>query len=231
MYNVQVPVEIRPSAAFECHQLIDRIKDKVPCDNISLVAHIDIKDSMDCFRHLVKNLSGYDGWTAEDTWQEEIIYEFKNSDGEDVKCVTPSGKGSSFTEFGTQFLESKVDELTSLRISGIPHVDAVVSCVKRQEIAQSDSVICVLPNRVEIHYRKTFYLSFWKYTLFKCWSGATLVAVQDQILHNVPPYHRVSITCVNAAQYFEKHQVNYIAISLLLKISSLFLNRRTILLK
>ena len=236
MMNVQVPEFLEKSAVYKSFCFVNKLKSAIELDSsgsMHVFSRVSIGQDMDMFRRIVRALTAFDGWSASDTWKEEIVY-FYERDGNEVVCVSDNDslKGVKLSSSACPERNKVVEpvaRMDDIVAPGSPEAQIEIVCEKRKE-CQTEAIY-VLPRRVEIRCQRTFFLPFWKFTVMKYWESSTLVSVQQKMIKNESPSHAVVVECIRLRSYLEKHHDSYVAVSLLLKISSVFLHQRRIQLK
>lgn len=239
MMNVQVPSFLEKAAVYKSFCFVSKLKSQImdaptsETDSIHLFARIHMNQEMDMFRRVVKALTSFDGWSASDTWKEEVVY-FYDREGKEVMCVSDNDslKGVKLSSAACPERNKMVvpiSQMEDIAAPGEPATRIEIVCERRCQC--ESGALYVLPKRVQIRYKRTFFLPFWKFTVVKYWENNTLVNVQQMVLQNTKPLHTVVVECIRLKPYLDKHHDNYVAVSLLLKISSVFLHQRRVQLK
>ena len=244
MANVVVPHFIDKDAVFEMSKFIQHVRDYMEenrylrangqlelespekkCVHVS--ARVILSDnSLSTFQNLVQLLSSYTKWQRVDNWKEEICYHYTTTEGTKVMCISETDNLKNMCT--DQVEQSK--NISIHPIHTITHVCTDATNVALRFMAEEHqnidmtSATCVLPECVEMQYKRYFYLNNWKFCLMKCWRANTLVEAQSKIMDNVLPKHVIVISCIDLPTYMCRNNNYYVGLSILLKVTSLFLH-------
>ena len=217
-----------------CSPLLNNSENNI----IRMYASVMIGLDTDIFKQMVQSLSTYNKWETYDQWKEEILYSYTqtNSSGQTETVLCTSDKDSlknlkinhsSNTRNMVIRPLHKFNNL-SLSVHNKNNLSVVLCTEHLRQTPISQQLVCVMPTKVKIQYKRSFFLSHWKYTVLKYWEAGTLVQAQEKILNGTKPYHKIEIDCINIPVYLNKHNSLYIGLSIVLKISSIFMHEAII---
>ena len=75
--------------------------------------------------------------------------------------------------------------------------------------------------QVRIKHRRSWLWGLWRFDMTKCWQGPTYSAATQNRDNNFGTLHECEIELVNPKQYLDAHNNEYVALSLLLKLTGL----------
>ena len=171
------------------------------------------------WKHVLQMFTECVHWTEpnEPEWKHIHDYFYELADKRKVHTT------SIFETMGDPILDvqhctqNNVDELTiatpnSYNIRVMLSNETTVTSTELPEI--------VVPSKVCIRMRRSFVYKFWRFDLTKRWVGASRILAERAQQHDVTEYE-IELECISPLEYLRITPNNYIATSLLLKISDL----------
>lgn len=180
--------------------------------------------STEDFTRIVTGLQDYPGWTAPPSpWLETHDYTFKApSDGTPIRITSAGGTERIFVQKAVLASEDLVCVPMPRGCFRSPsHYDIRVAVSQERQLSEADvSTQPVSTQYVRIKLRRSFYYKVWRMDVTQSWSGATLKDA-ELVRKNGVPTNEVEVECSDAAAALYASSDEYLAESLILKISSM----------
>lgn len=176
------------------------------------------------FTRIVTGLQDYTGWTAPPTpWLETHDYTFKApSDGTPIRITSAGGTERVLVQKSVLGSEDLVCVPMPRGCFRSPsHYDIRVSVSQERQLSESDvSTQPVTTQYVRIKLRRSFFYKMWRMDVTQAWSGETLQEA-ELVRKNGVSTNEVEVECIDAAAALHASSDEYLAESLMLKISGM----------
>lgn len=240
MVDVIVPTFVNNNALFDFVPCLQKFRQRVEktdskhstesagCERFRLRACVYFNsDASTMFTQLVRAMNAHTSWDSESNWQFETEYVVSaNTNGSLTTCVSAlkdnatDGVLESRCVTRSPVFRPQQVALDARGVRVVLHGDSV------RPAAENNG--CVLPNKVHLQYRRRLHLRGWCFSILRRWAGRTLTRAQHIMASQQPPETMVVIDKINTVQHLRRNTDEYVALSLLLKVSSLLMHQTQI---
>lgn len=150
-------------------------------------------------------------------WKHMHDYYYSLNDGTRVHTITVFETHADPLLDVQHFTEAKVADIT---ICATGAYRLSIDLLKEVSVSPNDLPEIVVPSRVCIRARRSFVYKFWRFDLTQRWTGASRLLAERAQQLGVASYD-IELECISPLEYLRMTPDNYIATSILLKLSDL----------
>lgn len=213
MSNVVVPMCLDSNLVHQTTKFVSAVRQHTSFNqssDIELKITIHVTNG-DFFEELHDMITKYDQWKRMDNWTETVICNYTNSHGVSCKTISTSMKNCMIVPlFDSVLVQTDLNSASLIELS----------CVQLKNI-DKNNLTCVMPSSACVQFERVFCTDKWKFKLVKYWKAPTLKTA-FRSSESTLPHQKVEVSCLYPFKYFSKHTDKYVAVSLLLKICSVF---------
>lgn len=227
MVDVVVPNFVNKAAVFGMIPFAQALRNNKELVQLRACVRFDAcADKM--FTQLVRAMNSHDAWDAKTDWRFETEYIVRHKQGRGETVYTSAlGNTDNPVSGRTATGVTKTPIYAKQRVS----VDALgVHVVVHGDLVSAERTkqACVLPHQVHLQYRRRLHIRGWCFSILRRWAAPTLAEAQRLMAAQRAPDKLVVIEKPDTARYLRGNTNEYVALSLLLKISSLLMHQTQI---